>query len=112
MTEPLPANAVVRVSRVTFDPSLFEAVAAADLETAKYLKPAIERLPGLLHWYAGVSPTGSFVQFSIWDSDEHAAQMDELAEMRVRARDDFRAVGVSFSPEYASIVHYPITWTI
>lgn len=112
MGDPLPPTAVMRVSRVLFAPELYEDVLVADAQTAEYLVPAIRRLPGLLHWYAGVSPDGSFVQMSIWDTDEHAAQMDHLAEMRVRARADFGAVGVSFDAEHASIVHYPVTWTI
>jgi hypothetical protein len=81
-------------------------------EDLGYLIPAILRLPGLLHWYAGVSPEGSLSQVSVWDSEEHAAQMDELKEMRVRARDDLRAVGVSFTAETATYANYPITWTI
>ena len=112
MTESLPTTAVVRVGRVTFDPGLYDVVVAADRKTSEYLIPAIRRLPGLLHWYAGVSPEGSLSQVSIWDSEEHAAQMDELQEMRVRARDDFRAVGVQFTAETATYTNYPITWTI
>ncbi|MET9486588.1 hypothetical protein [Nocardia sp. NPDC006630] len=112
MTESLPTKAVVRVGRVTFDPSLYDAVVAADKKTSEYLIPAILALPGLLHWYAGVSPEGSLSQVSIWDSEEHAAQMDELKEMRVRARDDLRAVGVIFTAETAKYANYPITWTI
>lgn len=112
MTESLPATAVLRVGRVTFDPSLYDAVVIADQKTTEYLIPAIKRLPGLLQWFSGVSPEGSLSQVSIWDSQEHAAQMDHLPEMRVRARDDFRAVGVSFTAETATYTNYPITWTI
>lgn len=112
MSQPSPSPVVVRVSRVTFDPSLFSEVVAADKKAAEYLIPAIQRLPGFLHWFAGVSPQGSFVQVSIWDSEEHAKQMDGLKEMFVDARADFRAVGVEFTPEHASIVNYPITWSI
>jgi hypothetical protein len=112
MTETLPAAAVVRVGRVTFDPSLYDAVLVADKETSEYLIPAIKRLPGLIRWYSGVSPEGSLSQVSIWDSEEHAAQMDHLTEMRVRAREDFGAVGVTFTAETATYTNYPITWTI
>ena len=48
------------------------------------------------------------MNLSVWDSDEHAAQMDELTEMTVDARGEMEAVGVTFIP----IVNYPITWTI
>jgi hypothetical protein len=112
MSESLPATAAVRVSHVTFDPALYAEVLAADERTAEYLVPAIRGLPGFLHWYAGVSPDGSFVQVSVWDTEAHAAQMDTLHEMAVVARNEFRAVGVDFGPEYASRVNYPMTWHI
>ena len=110
MTESLPGTAVIRVSRVTYDPSLFAEVTAVDKKTSEYLIPAIKRLPGLIQYVAGVSE-GSFVQISVWDSEEHAAQMGRLKEMIVDARGEFTAIGVSFAPEHASIVNYPITWT-
>jgi hypothetical protein len=108
MTEPLPATAVVRVSRGSFDPGRFAAVDAVNTKVSEYLIAAIKRLPGLIHWYAGVSPEGSIVNISVWDSDEHAAQMGRLTEMTVRARGEMEAVGVTFIP----IVNYPINWTI
>jgi hypothetical protein len=108
MTESLPANAVVRVSRVNFDPSLFAEVDALNTKQAEYLIPAIKQLPGLIHWYAGVSPDGSMEQVSVWDSEEHAAQMDRLKEMAVVARGEMEALGVTFIP----IVNYRISWTI
>ena len=112
MTGSLPAGAVIRVSRVAFDPGIFDAVVAADRRTTEYLVPAIQRLPGIIHWYTGYSPDGSFVQISIWDTEGHAKQMDDLTEMNVRARGEFRDVGVDFAPQYASIVNYPIAWTL
>lgn len=112
MNDPLPITASVRVSRVTFDPSLYSKVVALDRKTSEYLIPAIKQLPGLIHWFAGVSPEGSFVQISVWDSEEHAKQMDTLKEMAVIARAEFTEAGVSFDPEHATIVNYPMTWTI
>jgi hypothetical protein len=35
---------------------------------------------------------------SVWDSDEHAAQMGRLKEMTVDARGEMEAVGVTFIP--------------
>lgn len=112
MTELLPPTAVLRLGRVTFDPSRYDAVAVADQQTSEYLIPAIKQLPGLLHWFAGVSPQGSLAQASIWDTDEHAAQMNDLKAMRVRAREDLGAIGVTFTAETAVYDHYPIDWTI
>jgi hypothetical protein len=108
MTESLPATAVVRVSRATFDPGRFAEVDAMNTKTSEYLIPAISRLPGLIHFYAGVSPEGSAVQVSVWDSGEHAAQLDRLTEMTVDARGEAEAVGVAFIP----IINYPVNWTI
>jgi hypothetical protein len=108
MTESLPAAAVVRVSRATFDPSRFNEVDAMNKKTAKYLIPAIKRLPGLINFYAGVSPEGSAVQVSVWDTEEHATQLDRLTEMTVDARREAEAAGVAFTP----IVNYPVGWTI
>jgi hypothetical protein len=108
MAESLPATAVVRVSRASFDPGRFAEVDAMNTTTSEYLIPAIRRLPGLIHFYAGVSPGGSAVQVSVWDSGEHAAQLDRLKEMTVDARGEAEAVGVTFTP----VVTYPVHWTM
>jgi hypothetical protein len=105
--ESLPATAVVRVSRASYDPSRFAEVDAASKKTSEYLIPSVRRLPGLIHFYAGISPKGSIVQVSIWDTDEHAAQLDRLKEMVVDGRREMEAVGVTFS----RIFNYPIDWT-
>ena len=62
MTESLPAAAVVRVSRGSFDLTRFAEVDAVNTKVSEYLVPAIRRLPGLIHWYAGVSPEGGFAE--------------------------------------------------
>ena len=97
MTESLPATAVIRVASGSFDPGRFAEVDAVtnevDAVTNKvsgYLIPAIQRLPGLIHWYAAVSPQGSVVNVSVWDSEEMAA------------------VGITFTP----IINHPVNWTI
>jgi hypothetical protein len=105
--ESLPETAVVCVSRASFDPSRFAEVDAASKKTSEYIIPAIRRLPGLLRFYAGVSPKGSIVRGSVWHTDEHAAQLDRLEEMVVDGRRDIEAVGVTFTP----IFNYPIDWT-
>jgi hypothetical protein len=108
MTESLPATAVVRVSRGSFDPGRFAEVDAMNKKVSEYLIPAIQRLPGLIHYYTGVSPEGSIVAVSVWDSDEHATQLNHLREMIVDARGEAEAAGVTFTP----ILDYPIGWTI
>jgi hypothetical protein len=108
MAESLPATAVLRVSRATFDPSRFAEVDAMNMTTSAYLIPAVKRQPGLLHFYSGVSPEGTIVQVSVWDSVEHSAKLDHLKEMVVDARAEAEAVGVTFTP----IVTFPVNWTI
>jgi len=103
-----PSNAVVRVSRGTFDPARFADVERMTRETGTFLIPAISRLPGLLHYAAGASPSGTIVHVSIWDTDEHAQQMSSLKEMIVDARKAAEDAGVEFVP----IVNYPIIWSI
>ncbi|WP_030239521.1 hypothetical protein [Streptomyces sp. NRRL S-350] len=107
MTEPLPVTAYVRVSSGSFDPSRFAEVDAANMRTSEYLIPAINRLPGLIRHYVGVSPEGTIVHIGVWDSEEHARQMDGLKEMSVVARAEMEAHGVTFRP----IVNYPLSWT-
>jgi hypothetical protein len=108
MTESLPPTAVVRVSRGSFDPGRLAEVEAVNKKVSTYLIPAISALPGLIHFYAAASPAGSIVNVSVWDSDEHAAQMDGLTEMTVDARGEMEAAGVAFVP----IVNHPVSWTI
>jgi len=104
----LPPTAVVRVSRGNFDPTRFPEVHETAVATGRYLIPAIKKLPGLISYYAGASPDGSMVHVSIWESDEHAQQLNRLKEMIVDARRDTEKAGVTFIP----IVNYPIGWTI
>src|ERR1039457_6198904 len=107
-TTPLPETAVVRVSRGNFEPARFAEVQAMTVATGRYLIPAIKQLPGLISYYAGAFPAGSFVHVSIWESDEHAQQMGRLKEMIVDARADAEKAGVTFIP----IVNYPVDWSI
>jgi hypothetical protein len=51
------------------------------IATGRYLIPAIQKLPGLISYYVGASPDGSAVHVSIWDSDEHAQQLNRLKKM-------------------------------
>jgi hypothetical protein len=108
--ESLPATAVVRVSRGSDDPKRFAEVDAASKKTSEYMIPAVRRLPGPLHFYVGVSPRGSIVQVSFWDTEEHAAQLDRLKEMVVDGRRDMEAVGVTFTPIFNYLIDS--TWTV
>ena len=109
MSNTTPASTtVVRISSGHFDPARFEEVERMNREIGQFLIPAIRQLPGLLDFFAAVSPTGSMVHVSVWDTDEHAQQLSHLKEMTVDARKAAEAVGVRFVP----IVHYPVGWVI
>lgn len=108
-TETLQAGAVVRVSRANFDVNRLTDVDAMNKKTSEYLIPAIKELPGLIHFYAGMTSDGSIVNVSVWDTEEHAKQLDQLQEMAVKARGEMEAVGSTFMPP---IINYPIVWSI
>jgi len=108
MTDSLPATAVVRVGIWNFDPGLSAEAEAILRKQADYLVPAIKQLPGLLHWYTCLSD-GSQAAVSVWDTEEHAKQMDTLKEMVVVARGELEAVAGPFTGKF---VNYPILYTI
>ena len=101
-------RAVIRVARTDWDPAHFDQATEINQRTSEYLIPAIERLDGLIAFYAGVSPIGSLLNASIWQSTANAQQMDSLKEMIVDARNEFSAIGPTFNP----IVNYPVAWSI
>ena len=59
--------------------------------------------------YTGVSPEGTMAAISVWDSEDHAKQMDHLEEMVVTARGEVAALVGAYT---GSIVNYPISWNI
>jgi hypothetical protein len=107
--DPIPPTAVVRVGLGNFDPARFPDIHEMTLATSRYLIPAIKELPGLISFYGGASPDGSMVNVSIWESEEHARQLDHLKEMIVDARQAGEKAGATF---VRPIINYPIDWTI
>ena len=101
-------RAVIRVARNDWDPARFDQAREINERTSQYLIPAIQRLDGLIGFYAGVSPTGSLMNASLWQSTANAQQMDSLKEMIVDARNEFSALDPTFDP----IVNYPTLWSI
>ena len=108
MDTTLPPTAVIRISHASFDLARLPEVQRMVDETAKYLIPAIQKLPGLIRYFSALSPTGSYIHVSIWETDTHAQQMATLKEMIVDARQAAEAVGVRFVP----IVNHAVNWTI
>jgi hypothetical protein len=108
MDTTFPPTAVIRIAHGNFDPARLPEVERMAEETASYLIPAIQKLPGLIRYFAILSPTGQYLHVSIWETDRHAQQMASLKEMIVDARQAAEAVGVQFIP----LVNYSISWTI
>ncbi|MBV8720009.1 MAG: hypothetical protein JOZ65_33480 [Chloroflexi bacterium] len=106
--QPFPGAKIVRLSRGTFEPARYADIQQANRRTSENLVPAIRQLPGVQAYFAGISPSGSIVQVSFWDSEEHADQMSRLPEMVVRARKEFEGLDVAFIP----IVNHAIAWRL
>ena len=96
MADSLQGAQAVRLSRGTFDPSRYEEVVAMNKHTSEYLIPALQALPGLIHYYIATSPLGHVIGLSLWENFEQAAALDGLKDMFVRARGEAREVGVTF----------------
>lgn len=103
-----PRPAIIRASHGSFDPARLAEVEAMSRRTQAYLTPAIAQLPGLVAYYVGLSPAGSFMHASLWDSEAHASQMGQLKAMTEKARPEAVAAGVTFAP----IIDYPIVWRV
>ena len=99
---------IVRISRGWFDPKMSAEVAKQLDDSAATLVPAIKELKGNLRYYVGIDrAAGTMTNVSIWDSLEHAKQMDTLAPMLAQ-RKAFEALGIRFDP----IINYETLWEI
>ena len=100
--------AYVRISRGQFDLAQGDAIDALLRNSSETLVPAIRRLAGNLHYYAGIDhASGTMVNVSVWETLEQAQQMATLAEMAAQAG-LFRDKGVRFEP----IINYETVWEI
>ncbi len=99
---------VVRISKGRFDPA--NAANAERLlgESERALREPLSRLPGLLHYYVGLDrSSGQLMNVSVWDTIEHARQLDTLREMLAQ-RPILEAAGVVFEV----ITNHETLWTI
>lgn len=99
---------VVRISKGKFDKSREPDAERLLRESERALRDALCGLPGLLHYYVGIDrATGHLTNVSVWDSAEHAHQMDTLAPMLAQ-RPILEAAGVSFEV----ITNHDVLWSI
>ncbi len=99
---------VVRISKGTFDRSNVVEVERLLSESKVALDQPLRALPGLLHYYVGLDKIAcQLINVSVWDSLEHARQMDTLAAMLAQ-RPILEAAGVKFE----TITNHETLWTI
>lgn len=76
------SDPVLRVSILRCDASKFALLREMMLEAEADLRPGIEAMPGLLTFYAGADEaTLSLINTSVWDTLEHARQLDTFQPM-------------------------------
>jgi hypothetical protein len=100
---------VVRLSRGSFDPANFMEVRRRLEDADQVLVPAIQRMRGCLHHWAGVDPiSNTMINVSVWASLEDAKHMETLAPMRALA-EEFVRLGVMFE---RPIANYETVWSV
>ena len=100
---------VVRISRGSFKPEDYERIRTRLDQSYQTLAPAIRRLRGCMHYWAGIDrATNTMVNVSVWKSLADAKQMDTLAPMLALAG-EFVKLGVVFE---RPIANYEILWQI
>jgi|ERR1044071_9317858 hypothetical protein len=100
--------AVVRISKGRFDLARTEEAERLLADGERALRDPLTKLAGLLHYYVGIDRVNGYLtNVSIWDSLEHAHQMDTLREMLAQ-RPILESAGVSFEV----ITNHEMLWTI
>ena len=101
------SDSVVRVSILRCDATRFALLRRMMLDAEAALRPGIEAMPGLLVFYAGADEaTLSLINTSVWDTLEHARQLDTFQPM-LDAGKRFVAEGATFE---RPIMHYTSLW--
>lgn len=98
---------IIRVSILRFPPGKRDALAAMMREAEAVLRPGIEAMAGLIAFYAGEdAATSSMTNTSLWDTLEHARQLDAFQPML--------DLGAAFAAEGASlerpVMNYATSW--
>jgi quinol monooxygenase YgiN len=100
---------VVRISRGSFKTEDYERIKARLDESEQTLVPAIRKLSGCVHYWAGIDPTtNTMVNVSVWKSLAEAKAMETLAPMLSLAG-EFVKLGVVFE---RPIANYETLWQI
>ena len=98
---------IVRLSILRCPPERFAECSRVMAEFEGVLRPGIQAMPGLIAYYAGTDEaTSSLHNTSVWDTLEHAKQMDTFQPMLDSAK-HFVALGVTFE---RPIMNYGTLW--
>lgn len=101
------SDPVVRISVVHCAAPKFARLRATMIEAEAVLRPGIEAMPGLLAFYTGADEaSSSMMQTSVWDTLEHAKQLDTFQPMLDEGK-RFVAEGATFA---RPIVNYATLW--
>lgn len=99
---------VVRISKGSFDLSRIREIEGLLAGSEQALRQPLEALAGLVHYYVGIDrERGYLTNVSVWDTLEHAHQMDTLQPMLAQ-RPILEAAGVGFE----AITNHETLWTI
>jgi hypothetical protein len=99
---------VLRVSALRCDPADFERFRTITTDAQSVLRPGIAAMPGLLAFYAGADEAShSLINTSVWDTLEHAQQMDRFAPMLELGK-RFAEAGARFE---RPIMNYAVLWS-
>ncbi len=100
---------ILRISRGSFKPEDYGRIKARLDESQQTLVPAIRKLSGCMHYWAGIDgATATMVNVSVWKSPADAKQMETLAPMLALAG-EFVKLGVVFE---RPIANYETLWQI
>jgi hypothetical protein len=99
---------IVRISKGRFDADRRSEAESALAASEEALRPALEQMPGLIHYYVGIDRENfQLTNVSVWDTIEHAKAMAQLAPMLAQ-RPVMEAAGVTFE----TITDHDSLWTI
>ena len=78
----------IRVALVRCDPDNFQLISDKMEKSERALRPGVEAMPGLVAFYAGAdAETLTLTNVSIWDSVDHAKQLDTFEPMVALAKE-------------------------
>jgi hypothetical protein len=100
---------VVRVSIIRCAPVKFAEIRQMMVESDAVLRPGIEAMPGLIHFYAGADEgTSSLTNVSIWKTLDDAKQLDTFQPMLDLGK-TFTQKGATFE---RPIMNYLTLWQL